>query len=280
MTLNIVCTSKPVDGLLFYSYEHCSLLNSFGVDTKLIIICHRKFKKEDYLNSINSKYIHCKNVFFDDFTPNADDLTLIMGRSILTLSWIDFNLYSEVQKRTLKSVFSKKIIAVYSENHPLQYPKAVEFYDPFMIIDLCDKEIYPNGVGEHFEKRINFDIYKPFTTDLKFKYLFLGTNEKYYATVEKHIEQYQNHGILTYQTSYINMKYNNIFVPIDNLMGLFDTYVYTKDTFDPAPRIIQECKFFQKNIIYLRSNDLKDGGSVYFNRSIALPNIKPILNCL
>lgn len=275
--INIICSSKPVDGLLFYSYEYCSLLNSAGIEAKLIIICHRKFKKEDYLNAINSKYIHCENIFFDDFTPNSNDISLIMGRSMMTLSWIDFNFYSDVQKRTLKSVFSKKIIAVYSENHPLQYPKAVEFYTPAIIIDLCDKDIYPNGVGEHFEKRINFDIFKPFTTDIKFKYLFLGTNEKYYETIEKIIDQYHDHGILTYDFSYINKKNNNIFVPVENLMGIFDTFVYTKDTFDPAPRILQECKYFNKNIIYCRSKNIIDGGLVYFRRNIEKPNIEEIL---
>lgn len=278
--INIICTSKPVDGLLFYSYEYCSLLNSVGVEAKLIIICHRKFKKEDYLNAINSKYIHCKDIFFDDFIPNSNDISLIMGRSMMTLSWIDFDSYSEVQKRTLKSVFSKKIIAVYSENHPLQYPKAVEFYTPSIIIDLCDKDIYPNGVGEHFEKRINFDIFKPFTTDIKFKYLFLGTNEKYYETIEKIIDQYHDHGILTYDFSYINTKNNNIFVPVKNLMGIFDTFVYTKDTFDPAPRIIQECKYFKKKIIYNRNINIHDGGLIYINREIKFPDVNPIIKVL
>ena len=57
-------------------------------------------------------------------------------------------------------------------------------------------------------------------------------------------------------------------VPVNNLLGIFETYVYTKDTFDPAPRIIQECKYFNKNILYLRDKNIQDGGSVYFKREI------------
>ena len=40
--VNIVCTSKPGDGLLHYSYEHCSYLNDLGINTKLIIVTHPK----------------------------------------------------------------------------------------------------------------------------------------------------------------------------------------------------------------------------------------------
>lgn len=278
--MNIICTSKPVDGLLFYSYEYCSLLNSLGIKTKLIIICHHKFLREDYINSIKNKYIHVENVFFDDFSPNPNDISLVMGRSMITLSWLDFKYYFKKQQETLKKVFSTNLISVYSENHPEQYPKAIDFYQPKKIIDLCDYEVYPNGTGNHFEKTINFEIYKPLTNEIKFKYLFLGTNDKYYATISSVIDNFPDHGILTYDSSFINPKYNNLFAPVENLMGIFDTYVYTKNTFDPAPRLFQECKYFDKNVLYLRDKSIKDGGSVYWNRENKKPDINPILNAL
>ena len=40
-----------------------------------------------------------------------------------------------------------------------------------------DYDVYVNGVGEQFEKIINFSIYKTIKEDIQFKYLFLGTNE-------------------------------------------------------------------------------------------------------
>jgi hypothetical protein len=280
MTINIICTSKPSDGLLHYSYEYCSLLNSLGIKTKLIIICHHKFLRQDYTNSIKHKYIHFENVFFDEFSPELDDISLIMGRSMATLSWIDFKYYSKKQQETLKKVFSSNLISVYSENHPTLYPKAIEFYSPKKIIDLCDHEVYPNGTGIYFEKTINFDIYKPYHEDVQFKYLFLGTNDKYYATVESVIENFSDHGILTYDASFIKTKYNNIFAPVENLLGIFDTYVYTKNTFDPAPRLFQECKYFNKNVIYLRDKSIKDGGSVYWQRKNYKPDANPILQAI
>jgi len=278
--INIVVTSKPVDGLFYYSYEYCTLLNNTGIDARVVVITHHNFSQEDYKRVITNKYIHFKNVVFDIVEPETDDITLIMGRSMMTLSWKDFKDYDTEQQQTLRKLFGSKVISVYSENHPAEYPKAVEFYAPKQIVDLCDTEVYPNGVGAHFEKTINFDIYKPHVDDIKFKHLFLGTNDKYYATVEKVIDQFPDHGILTYDADYVNIKYNNIFVPVDNIMSMFETYVYTKETFDPAPRIFQECKYYSKNVIYLRDKTIIDGGSVYWKRDIKDPDITPILNAL
>ena len=98
--------------------------------------------------------------------------------------------------------------------------------------------------------------------------------------MEKVIKDYPDHGILTYEADYVNMANNNVFVPVDNIMSMFETYVYTKDTFDPAPRIFQECKYFGKEVIYQRDKSIHDGGSVYWNRKIIKPNIAPILEAI
>ena len=66
-SVNLVCTSKPGDGLLHYSYEHCDYLNSIGINSQLIIIPHNPFSKEDYISAIKNKYIHFKNVIFDEY---------------------------------------------------------------------------------------------------------------------------------------------------------------------------------------------------------------------
>lgn len=195
----------------------------------------------------------------------------------MTLSYQSFNDYSELQQKNLRRLFGGKVISVYSENHPAEYPKAVEFYAPKQIVDLCDTEVYPNGVGAHFEKTINFSIYKPHKDNIQFKHLFLGTNDKYYASAEKVIHKFPNHGILTYDEKYVNIKNNNIFVPVENLMSLFETYVYTKETFDPAPRIFQECKYYGKEVVYLRDKTIVDGGSVYWRRDCKNPDITPII---
>ena len=275
--INIVVTSKPVDGLLYYSYEYCDMLNKAGYPAQVVIITHRKFNQLAYIDTIKAKYTTYDRVYIDNYLPSDDDITLIMGRSMMTLSWQSFNDYSELQQKNLCRLFGGKVISVYSENHPVDYHKALEFYNPTQVIDLCDTEVYPNGSGKHFQKTINFSIYKPYVEDIKFKYLFLGTNDKYYATVEQVLDNFPDHGVLTYDEKYVNIKNNNVFVPVENLMGMFETYVYTKETFDPAPRIFQECKYYGKDVVYLRDKNIQDGGSVYWRRDCKDPDVTPIV---
>lgn len=267
----ILCTSKPHDGLLYYSYEYSELLNC-----PLVIVPHPDFIEQDYLDAIEYKYkTNTKNVFFNEILEGP---TLIMGRSMMTLPFLNWIRYEEWDQMTLKVLF-KNVIAVYSENHPKDYPRAKAFFDS-NVVDIGDTEVYENFNGIHFEKRINFDIYQKVQERQEFKYLFMGTNEQYYDTVMEHIDQYEDHGIICYDEEYINPLCNNIVVPIDNLLGMFDKYVYTKDTFDPAPRIIQECKWLNKDIIYLRDPDMRDGGYVYYHRLLDKPDIRPIERAL
>ena len=266
--VNIVCTSKPGDGLLHYSYEHCCFLNDLGVKAKLIIIRDHRFSEQSYINALNECYVKYENVIFDFYTPTSNDITLIMGRSQITLAYLNKHTYNNDQLLTLHLLFSGNLISVYSENHVREYPIALQYFKPKKVYDLCDHDVYVNGVGEQFEKIINFSIYKPIKEDIQFKYLFLGTNKTYYREVEKHIHNYPDHGIITYNDKFINPKLNNLMVPITNILGKFETYVYTKPNFDPAPRLFMEFRWLKKEVIYLRDKYKHDGGKVYWNRPI------------
>jgi hypothetical protein len=266
--VNIICTSKPGDGLLHYSYEHCSYLNQLNINTKLVIVTHPKHSEDDYIRAIKNKYIHFENVVFNEYNPKSNEITLIMGRSMLTLPYLNKKDYTWNQLLTIQLLFKNNLISIYSENHPKEYKEAIDYFKPKSIFDLCDLEVYPNGVGKQFEKIINFSIYKPIEkkTNFKFKYLFLGCNKVYYDAIQKVIKDYPSHGILAYDDDYLDPNNNHVFVPVENLLGSFDTYVYTKPNFDPAPRLMQECRYFNKGFIYLRDKNIQDGGSVYFKR--------------
>jgi len=266
--VNIVCTSKPGDGLLHYSYEHCCFLNDLGIKAKLIIIRDHRFSEQSYINALNECYVKYENVIFDFYTPTSNDITLIMGRSQLTLAYLNKHTYNNDQLLTLHLLFSGNLISVYSENHVKEYPIALQYFKPKKVYDLCDHDVYVNGIGEQFEKIINFSIYKPVKEDIQFKYLFLGTNEIYYREVEKHIHNYPDHGIITYNDKFINPKLNNLMVPITNVLGKFESYVYTKPNFDPAPRLFMEFRWLKKQVIYLRDKYKQDGGKVYWNRPV------------
>ena len=278
--LNIVCTSKPGDGLLFYSYEYCSHLNDKGISTRLCVIPHRDFTSGDYTQAISDKYIHCKNVEFNNIFVGDSDVSMVLGRSMISLAHMTWNDYNDIQRTSLKKLFKNKIISVYSENHPTIYPEALMRFNPDWVIDLCDTDVYPNGVGEHFEKIIHFPIYKEVKEDIQFNHLFLGTNKEYYNTVQKVISDYPDHGIMTYPKMDVDPANNNIPCPIPNLLSKFKTYVYTKDTFDPAPRLFQEARWLGKEIIYHRTNPVQDGGYWYWKRGLKNQDIGPIITAL
>tara|TARA_B110001450_G_scaffold175370_1_gene163790 strand:- start:732 stop:1925 length:1194 start_codon:yes stop_codon:yes gene_type:complete len=279
--INIVCTSKPGDGLLRYSYEHNCALNSLGIKSQLIIIPNSKHNKEEYIKSIKDQYKTYENVIFDFHTPTSDEITLVLGRSMITLAYKDKDRYTKDQLLTLHLLFGNKVIAVYSENHPKEYPLALEYFKPNKVFDLCDFNVYPNGEGIQYKKIINFDLYKPVKNEIQYKHLFLGTNEIYYKEIEKHIHKYPDHGIVTYNEKWINPKLNNLFAPVENILGKFESYVYTKPNFDPAPRLFVEFKWLGKNVDYVRSKDIKDGGMVYWNRPMPTKKIyKDNLNVL
>jgi len=178
--MNIVCTGKPGDGLLRYSYEHCCYLNNQNIKSRVIIIPHPDFTKEDYTKSLKDQYKTYENVVFDDYTPASSEITFVLGRSMITLPYLDRHKYTKDQLLTLRLLFKNNIVVVYSENHPKDYPLALEYFKPKKVYDLCDHDVYPNGVGIRYEKIINFDEYKPIVNDIQYKHLFLGTNEIYY----------------------------------------------------------------------------------------------------
>ena len=95
-----------------------------------------------------------------------------MGRSMLTLPFLSKSDYTNDQLLTLHLLFSGNLISVYSENHVKDYPIALQYFKPKKIYDLCDFDVYPVGVGQHFEKIINYSIYKPIKEDIQFKFCF------------------------------------------------------------------------------------------------------------
>ena len=65
---------------------------------------------------------------------------------MLTLLWLNKKNYSTDQLMTSHLLFNK-LISVYSENHIREYPIALRYFNPKEAYDLCDWDVYPNGVG-------------------------------------------------------------------------------------------------------------------------------------
>ena len=59
-----------------------------------------------------------------------------------------------------------------------------------------------------------------------------------------------------------------LLLTMKNILGKFETYVYTKPNFDPAPRLFNEFRWLKKEVIYLRDKYKQDGGMVYWNSPV------------
>ena len=67
---------------------------------------------------------------------------------------------------------------------------------------------------------------------------------------------------------YTVISFYNKTIKHNNILGKFETYVYTKPNFDPAPRLFKEFQWLGKDVIYSRDKNIKDGGMVYWDRPI------------
>ena len=127
--LNIIVTSKPGDGLLHYSYEQCSYLKKLGIDARVVVIPHPKYSEESYITAMSEKYINYEPMYFD-YEEKEKEVNLIMGRSMITLAYRSIKDYDKDTQLTLRLLFKLPLISVYSENHPKDYPLALEFFKP------------------------------------------------------------------------------------------------------------------------------------------------------
>jgi hypothetical protein len=124
-----------------------------------------------------------------------------------------------------------------------------------------DKSLYPEGCVVYYGE-MPF-VYK----DIEYKHKFLFSRYKPLRNVGSSIFL---HTPKSNDLSFIE-RYGNVFVGKHiilktekhkpNLFGLFDTFVYfhADKWFDPRPRLMHECYFYNKKIVYINEIGRKDG---------------------
>ena len=97
----------------------------------------------------------------------------------------------------------------------------------------------------HYVKKILFDAIS-YQKDIQFKYC------AYCTGTQKHI----GHPILNFLPSILIIG-KHVQPPVKNLFGKFESFLVTptKRNFDCSPRMIKECQFFEKDIIFLCKPD-------------------------
>jgi len=269
--------------LFYYSYEHFRFLNDNGIETRLVIFLRFYQNKTDCLKLLKSKYINVteKNLIFIDsknfLNPDIkvifdNKFNLIMGESHLfhAKNMISSKHYSNIFKMILKVIYKKPLIVIHNERNIEAANTAMKFFAPSKVIFLNDHLVFPHFTkGIEYSKRIYFDIYIKPVMDIKYKFIFNASNDLYYETALKIIEksdeyQLENLGLIV--DSYKDDKYktSQLLIPIPNLLGIFETFIYSTPIFDNAPRFLQECIYFNKRICYNRDITINDGGKQYY----------------
>ena len=70
----------------------------------------------------------------------------------MTLAYLNKHTYNNDQLLTLHLLFSNNLISVYSENHVKEYPIALQYFKPKKVYDLCDHDVYVNGVENNLKR--------------------------------------------------------------------------------------------------------------------------------
>lgn len=141
-----------------------------------------------------------------------------------------------------------------------------------------DERVYPKCLnGINYKKKVLFDrIKRPEKSDDGFL-LYLTTNCRFMA-IEQLILMIAKYGkdkkykIITNDTNYYDVfGKDNIKIleaPIENIYEQFDTYVYTpvERKMDCSPRMIAECKYLQKEVLYYKIDYLDEDRGLYWRK--------------
>jgi len=283
--INIIFNSDYTDGLFYYSYEHFRFLLDNNIETNLVIFLRFYESKNDCIKLLKSKYINVdltleKILFVDNNTKLSkikeydlfNKTNIIMGESHLFHA---FNIiifqpeYSNTFKLLIKQIYKNKLFIIHNERNIIAAKRALDYLKPKQVIFLSDHSVFPNTKTYiHYSKRIYFDIYiNPIENNIQNQYMFNGSNNLYYSNAINTIEsnlKYKDFIILVDEHKIDNYINYQKLIPVDDLLGIFDTFVYNQTMFDNAPRIIQECFYYNKNIDYNRNVDFIDGGKIYY----------------
>lgn len=169
---------------------------------------------------------------------------------------------------------------VVSQEVPYDNPDVVKaftgrsyVYNITMLRDDRVFPVFPRYMNRTYRQTINFDIFKTLSYPVDDRCLInVCTDHKCYP-VEELVQMMDRHFpkrwlIYTkrkWYDKYKELESDNVSVelaPLDNFMNRFDKMLYLPSlrALDPSPRLLAECFYFGKKVIYYNFGDVKDGG--------------------
>lgn len=240
VTPDITLTGSHINA---FEYFLTSFENNPNI--KLIIFENGTKRNIDYLIKV------MKNRYILNGLKGWEDNVIGMSRNELLRVHFDTVLildFSTILK--LKAFLAKKIIVI-SE----KYTDEKRFF--------YDKNVYPvTYYGEmpfhykdkQYRMKMMFNRFKPLSRVRPGVYINAPLSKNDDHLKNKHIPK--NKPII-----FKSAKHR------ENLFEWFDTYVYihVERWFDPHPRLFHECYFYNKEIIYINPNQVKDGSWYRYN---------------
>jgi len=244
-----------IDVLDYYIFMKCN-----NIKIELNILTYNSDIKNIIKNIISDRY-NINNFDIDKIKIlKKNDHIRIQCDKVLLFDWGSI-------KHTLFKYNKLIYVYEYCENNKmvdiLYNKKNVSFFNEMKF-----------GIGNKYINKINFKNMKKIKTkqDRNIGYincLSKGTPE----VIKKILKEYNfDKLIITTKSSvFDNIPNTQIFKthPKD-FFELFDTYIYYHDGvyFDPRPRLFHECIFYNKKIIYINENNIKDGSYYRYNDAI------------
>lgn len=263
-TANYLCS-----GSFYDCFEYFHMFKKNGFNVCLILLVNESV--EEVWRAIKDRYRVSIDITNDLYVLNRHNYTRGGNKKIVALKTkVLFSpSMSAISQMFLHGILVpyKKVIA--SQELPYDHPFIKETFEKnykYNILMLRDDRVFPEYPG--FENRIyrqtiNFDIFKTLSYPVDDRCLInLCTDHKCYpvGAIEKFMEEYFPERWLLYTKDqwydmYKPLESKNVKVeiaPIKNFMNQFDKMLYLPSLrgLDPSPRLLPECCYFGKKVIY------------------------------
>ena len=248
-------TNHGISGHLYEVIEYYQLLKNYFKTG--ILIC------EDLSWDIIEKAIHTKyNLNFNEIENIKKNITFanrpkyVTGKNIL---FVDGG-FTRTMLRYGVALSFDNIFSFRCSNKDFHYNL------PYKNVTLLqDERVYndqDNKISINYKKKIKFNIFKDIKkplTEAALLYITSNCRKLCDDSIIDIIAQYKfdKYVILSNDKNYKKRfkPFKNIdfpVMPVKNIFERFNTYIYTptEDNFDCSPRVIAECSFYNKNVLY------------------------------
>jgi len=204
----------------------------YNLNYNVEIIIQESIDKHFIFEAWEDKYILPKDYKkFIKFKPNTKK---IISDVLIITSGLNENYLNKV-----KLIYKKLIL--FRCNPNIEYKQLLNN----RIILLNDFRVYRDNIGNHYVKKIFFRNFKKINTSENKILIYLNTNLR-------KIDEVNTNKNYLYVSGDDHPNKNILKAPVKNLFSKFDTFLYTKTSrqFDCSPRLLAECYFYNKKIIF------------------------------